>query len=128
MTADPTFRNYKLAQAQQYADLRPPYPPVLYKYILAEHAASGGGFAFVLDVGCGPGRATRELASAFESAVGVDPGEEMINVARKRGGETKKKAKIRFEVCEAERLVDGPGMPLGEVDLINVAMAVRSVF
>jgi trans-aconitate 3-methyltransferase len=124
MASDTTFRSYKPAQAQQYAKARLAYPPVLYEHIFAEHAADGGGFGFVIDVGCGPGSATRDLAPAFEHAVGVDPGEEMINVARKRGGETKKGEKIRFEVCEAERMAGVPGMPLGEVDLITVATAV----
>jgi len=125
MAPDQTFRYYKPAQAQQYAGYRPAYPPVLYEHIFAEHAASGGGFGFVLDVGCGPGNATRDLAPAFEHAVGADPGEEMINVARERGGETKKGEKIRYEVCEAERIAGAPGVPLGEVDLITAATAVR---
>jgi trans-aconitate 3-methyltransferase len=98
---------------------------VLYERIFAEHAASGGGFGFVLDVGCGPGSAARDLAPVFEYAVGVDPGEEMVNVARERGGETKEGEKIRFEVYEAERMAGAPGMLLGEVDLITVATAVR---
>ena len=124
MASDPTFRSYKPAQAQQYAGVRPAYSSVLYEHIFAEHAASGGRFGFVLDVGCGPGSATRDLAPTFDHAVGTDPGEEMINVARERGGVTKKGEKIRFEVCEAERIADVLGMPLGEVDLITVATAV----
>jgi SAM-dependent methyltransferase len=128
MASDPTFRSYKPAQAQQYAAGRPAYPPVLYQHIYAEHAASGGGFGIVVDVGCGPGIATRDLALTFEHAVGIDPGEEMIKTARERGGETKKGEKIRYEVCEAERIASAPGMPLGEVDLIAVATAVGLAF
>jgi SAM-dependent methyltransferase len=128
MASDPTFRSYKPDQAQKYAGGRPGYPPVLYEHIFAEHAASGGGFGFVLDVGCGPGTATRDLALTFEHVVGVDPGEEMINVARERGGETTKGEKIRYEVCEAERIASAPGIPIGEVDMITVATAVRWAF
>jgi len=124
MASDPTFRYYKPAQAQQYAGARPAYPPVLYEHIFAEHAASGGRFGFVVDVGCGPGTATRDLAPAFEHAVGIDAGEEMIKVARERGGESKRGERIRFEVCEAERMASAPGLPLGEVDLITAATAV----
>ncbi|OCL02453.1 S-adenosyl-L-methionine-dependent methyltransferase [Glonium stellatum] len=123
MASDPTFRSYKPAQARQYAGARLAYPSVLYDHIFAEHEASGGGLGFVLDVGCGPGSATRDLASAFEHAVGVDPGEGMINVARERGGETSKGEKIRYEVCEAERLTDVPDIPLGGVDLLTSATA-----
>lgn len=125
MASDPTFRSYKPGQAQLYAAARPAYPPVLYEHIFAEHAASGGGFGFVLDVGCGPGRATRDIAPAFEHAMGVDPGKEMISVARERGGETNKGEKIQFEVCEAERIVSAPVMSPGAVDLITAATAVR---
>jgi trans-aconitate 3-methyltransferase len=128
MASDPTFRSYKPAQAQQYAGARPTYTPVLYEHIFAEHAASGGGFGFVVDVGCGPGSATRDLAPAFEHAVGIDPGEEMINVARERGGETKTGEKIRFELCEAERIASVPGLPLREVDLVTAATSVCSIF
>ena len=125
MAPDPTFRYYKPVQAQQYAGARPAYPPELYKHIFAEHSASGGGFGFLLDVGCGPGTATRDLASAFEHAVGVDPGEEMINVARERCGKTKKGAAIQYEVWDSERVASAPGVPLGEVDLITAATAVH---
>jgi ubiquinone/menaquinone biosynthesis C-methylase UbiE len=124
MATDPTFRFYKQVQAQNYANSRPAYQPVLYEHIFAEHAASGGGFEFVVDVGCGPGSATRDLALAFEHTVGIDPGEGMIKVARERGGETNNGEKIRYEVCEAERISGAPGLPLGKVDLITAATAV----
>lgn len=128
MTSDATFRYYKPTQAQQYAKARPAYPAVLYEHLFAEHSASGGGFGFVLDVGCGPGNATRDLSPAFDHAVGVDPGEEMINVARQRGGETKNGGKTQYEVCEAERIAAAPGVPVGQVDLITSAKAVRLSF
>ena len=123
MASDPTFRSYQPAQAKQYAAGRPGYPPVLYEKIYAEHASTGGGFGSVLDVGCGPGLATRDLALRFDHALGVDPGEEMIKTAKERGGETKEGGKIQYEVCEAERIATLPGM-LGKVDLITVATAV----
>lgn len=125
MACDPTFRSYKPEQAQQYVGARPAYKPALYEHIFAEHQASGGSFGLVVDVGCGPGRATQDLARTFDHAVGLDPGEGMISVARQRGGETKTGEKIRFEVCEAERIAGVPGMPLGEVDMITAATAVR---
>ncbi|TAQ91385.1 Geranylgeranyl diphosphate synthase/Squalene synthase [Chlorociboria aeruginascens] len=123
MASDPTFRSYNPAQAQQYANIRPAYPPALYEHIFKEHGGSGGNFGFVVDVGCGPGSATRDLAPAFENAVGIDPGKEMISVARERGGENKAGGKIRYEVCEAERIAGVPSLPLGGVDLITAATA-----
>lgn len=56
----------------------------------------------VLDVGCGTGRLTHLIADrvgASGIAIGVDPLEERINVARSRGGAA------RFEVGRAEHLV-----------------------
>lgn len=124
MASDKTFRSYKPDQAKRYGAARPPYAAVLFEHILAWHAATGGAFGHVVDVGCGPGVATRDLAKAFDHAVGLDPGEEMINVARERGGETKSGEKIRFEVCEAERIASANGVPVGEVDMITAAAAV----
>ena len=124
MATDPTFRSYNTAQAQQYAGARLAYSPELYEHIIAEHRASGGGFGFVLDAGCGPGSATRDLAPMFEHAVGLDPGHEMIKVARERGGKTKAGGNICFEVCEAERMTDVPSLPIGGMDLICAATAV----
>ncbi|KAH8815987.1 S-adenosyl-L-methionine-dependent methyltransferase [Xylogone sp. PMI_703] len=121
MASDPTFRYYKPAQAHQYADARRGYPPALYEHILAEHAATGGAFGLVLDVGCGPGIATNVIASAFDHAVGLDPGEAMIDVARERGGETKTGEKIRYGVCEAEHIASVPGIPQRGVDMITCA-------
>lgn len=43
-----------------------------------------GPGATVVDVGCGAGRAVMELAQRDARAVGVDPSEEMITVARRR--------------------------------------------
>ncbi|KAF8587861.1 S-adenosyl-L-methionine-dependent methyltransferase [Ramaria rubella] len=123
MAPDPTFRSYIPQQAQQYAENRPAYPQVLYEHIFAEHARGGGRFEFVVDVGCGPGRATRDLAQAFEHAIGLDPGQEMLNVARGRGSKTKSGEDIRFEVCEAEHIADAPGVPVGKVDMITAATA-----
>ena len=124
MAADPTFRSYNSAQAQQYAGARLAYPSLLYQHILAEHGASGGRLGFVIDVGCGPGSATREWAPMFEHAEGLDPGHEMIKVARQRGGKTKAGESICYEVCEAERMTDVPSLPVGGVDLICAATAV----
>ena len=124
MATDPIFRSYNTAQAQQYAEARLAYPLVLYEHILTEHGASGGRSGLVFDVGCGPGSATRILAPMFDHVVGLDPGQEMIEVARERGGKTKTGEDIRYEVCEAERMTDVSVLPLGGVDLICAATAV----
>jgi len=126
MTAhsDPTFRNYQPLQAEQYAQARTSYPVALYNHVLKHHPATSGQFKSLLNVGCGPGNATRDMALAFEEAQGVDPGEEMIHAARSLGGKTKSGSKIRFEVCSAESCASAPGFEAGTVDLIISATAV----
>ena len=125
MATDPTFRSYKPAQAQLYAGSRPAYPPVLYEHMFSEHASTGGQFGFVVDVGCGPGSATRDLAPTFDHAVGLDPREEMLNVAIEKGGETRTGETIQYEVSEAEKIASVAGLPKGGVDMITASTAVR---
>lgn len=125
--SDPTFRSYTPDQARRYAESRPSYPPKLYDTILRHHAATGGRFDVLVDVGCGPGTATRDLAASFARAVGLDAGEEMIATARRLGGMTAKGEPVRFFVSEAERIADAEGVEKGSVDLLTSAMAVRFI-
>ncbi|KAH8815271.1 S-adenosyl-L-methionine-dependent methyltransferase [Xylogone sp. PMI_703] len=120
--SDPTFRSYQASQAQNYASLRPSYSPELYDTILKYHASNGGAFDLLLDVGCGPGTATRDLALCFDNAVGVDPGGEMIATARSLERKTKSGKDVRFEVAGAEEFSKVEGLE-GNVDLICAAMA-----
>lgn len=57
-----------------------------------------GGFASVLDVGCGEGQIARALCALGSSVVGVDPTPRNIEVARERAGGP------RYEIGSAERL------------------------
>ncbi len=120
---DPTFLTYTPSLAHAYASGRSTYPPALYSHILAHHALTGGRFLLLLDVGCGPGNAVRDLATSFADAVGVDGSVEMVNVARREGGVAGSGRRIRFEVGEAERGLDGV-VGEGSVDLVVAAMAV----
>jgi len=118
---DPTFRTYSSAQAQAYASHRTSYEPALYKTISDFHAANGGHFGTVVDCGCGPGNATRDLALMFDRALGTDAGTAMIDAAREKGGKTKKGSDIRWEVVPAERFSHVEGLEAGSVDLVTVA-------
>jgi hypothetical protein len=71
---DPTFRSYSADQAKAYATHRLSYKPAIYDTVLNFHSSTGGNFGLLLDVGCGPGNATRDVALSFDEAIGVDPG------------------------------------------------------
>lgn len=122
--SDPTFRNYKPDQAKSYAAGRKPYADSIFKLIYDHHSETAGEFGLVLDVGCGPGIATRSLAQAFDRAIGIDPGTEMINAARSLGGKTQSGKDIQYEVATAEAFTDLDCLEPGSVDMITSAMAV----
>jgi trans-aconitate 3-methyltransferase len=136
--SDPTFTNYTRSQAQTYFKNRLSYPQPLYETILKYHTSTGGQLDVLADIGCGPGRATRDLASAFDYAVGLDPGAEMIQAASgagqfEEGGNatTRTGRSVAFAVCGAEKCAQGvtdalsaSGSSSTKVDLLIAAMAV----
>ena len=123
---DPTFRSYSSSQAALYASARLSYPSALYNTLLSYHASTSGAFDTVLDVGCGSGNAIRDLAQSFEVAIGVDPGQEMIEAARRLGGSTAVDNPIAYYVAGAEQLETVEQLGEASVDLMIAAMAVRS--
>ncbi|KAG9237590.1 S-adenosyl-L-methionine-dependent methyltransferase [Amylocarpus encephaloides] len=126
VATDPTFRSYTPAQAATYAAHRISYASAIYKLILEHHAQSGGEFGLLLDVGCGPGNATRDLAASFERVIGCDAGEAMIETARDLGGKTKSHGEVEFYVSPAEALSGVKGLcedGEGKVDMLTVAAA-----
>ncbi|KAK2480229.1 hypothetical protein H9L39_09603 [Fusarium oxysporum f. sp. albedinis] len=122
-TEEATFRNYTQAQGESYATGCPGYSPELFEIILNHHTSTGGRRDTVLEVGCGTGQATRDLAPFFKNAIGIDPSEGMITSAR----ETIKSSalSIRFDVSAAEALGIGLEPPIanGSVDLLTAATA-----
>lgn len=73
---DPTI--YRGA-AKYYARGRPPYSAQLVSTLEAEVGLDGAGR--LLDVGCGPGILTIELAGCFDEAIGLDPDPDMLDQA-----------------------------------------------
>ncbi|KZT55464.1 hypothetical protein CALCODRAFT_510081 [Calocera cornea HHB12733] len=49
-------------------------------------------------------QAARALAGMFDSVVGVDPSETMLDAARKEGGKTKAGQEVRWEVASSDQL------------------------
>ncbi|KAK5451402.1 hypothetical protein LTS15_008166 [Exophiala xenobiotica] len=101
---DPTFRNYSSSSAQNYAKNRPGYPDSVISLILNQHTSTGGALDLLLDVGCGPGTATRSLAPHFQHAVGADPGQSMIETARSIPSTTASGEPVTYEVCASDAL------------------------
>ena len=114
---DTTFRSYSTAQAQEYARRRGGYPPRLIDEIVYLHAQIGGALDSLLDLGCGPGSATRDLATHFNNATGIDPSAEMVTSAKAIGGDARA-SPIQFLRGEAEVCADIPDQ---SIDLITAA-------
>lgn len=124
---DATFRSYSAEQAKVYATHRLSYETAIYDTVFKYHSETGGQFGLLLDVGCGPGNATRDVALSFDQAIGADPGASMIDTARELGGKTKSGTGIKYEVSPAEEISSIKGLEPNSVDLLTSAMAVSSL-
>jgi SAM-dependent methyltransferase len=116
--------------APYYIAGRPPYSAQLGAVLRQELGLDGTGR--LLDVGCGPGVLTIELADLFSEAVGLDPEPGMIAEARRRA-ESRGLDHIAWIETVAERIPDlgiGPcrvvtfGQSFHRVDRYPVAEAV----
>ena len=100
--------------APHYARGRPPYSHELVPTLTRELGLDGRGR--LLDVGCGPGILTLQLAPRFEQSVGLDPDAEMLAEAARRADE--------LGVTPAPRWVRGlaedlPTTPLGRFSVVT---------
>jgi trans-aconitate 3-methyltransferase len=133
MSTEPTektFTAYTPTQGKLYAAARRDYHPSVYEAVLAHHT---GPRDLLIDVGCGPGRATAALAPHFDRALGLDPSAGMIATARSLAGSypaSASGAPIRFAVSAAETLGsdlagddDGPPLAPGSASLVVAANA-----
>lgn len=114
-----TFTAYTPSQGKAYAEGRKDYHPNLYRTIIEKHTTTGGQLTTLVDIGCGPGPATRALAPQFKEATGLDPSAGMIAAARSLPNPNA----IRFEISSAEELGHDldPPIAFGSVDLITAA-------
>ena len=85
---------------------RPPYSREVLPVLRGELGLDGRGR--LLDVGCGPGALTLELAQAFDESVGVDPDPGMLAEGRRRAEEAG---------LTGLRWLEGTAEGLGELDL-----------
>ena len=116
--SDTTFRSYSTAQVREYAQRRGGYPQRLIEEIIKLHVQTSNAFHSLLDLGCGPGNATRDLAAHFDHATGIDPSPEMVRTANELGGTAKDSSAIKSVQGDAELCKD---VPKESVDLITAA-------
>lgn len=83
MIVDPRERFGPIAET--YDRYRPAYPAALLDWIADTTGVRPP--AEVVDLGCGTGITTRQLAARGYAVVGIDPNEEMLAIARRRGPE-----------------------------------------
>jgi trans-aconitate 3-methyltransferase len=119
-TKEKTFSSYTQEQGKAYAAVRVDYHPKVYQLILDHHTSTGGQLDSILDVGCGPGLASRNLAPHFAHAAGLDPSEGMLATARGLGGASKSGEAIRYVHGTAEAL---QGIADASVDLVTASNA-----
>lgn len=106
--ADHTRRNWFDVGGQDYARFRPTYPPELAS-TLASLAPTRD---LAVDVGCGTGQLTVQLARLFDAVLGTDPSADQIAHAHPHG-------RVRYVQAPAEDLpVDD-----GTASLITAAQA-----
>ncbi|KAH8649958.1 S-adenosyl-L-methionine-dependent methyltransferase [Xylariales sp. PMI_506] len=121
---DTVYSAYNKDQATTYTAARKGYHPNFYKRIADYHVSTGGHMGTLVDVGCGPGTSVNDFGLQFETAIGFDPSEGMIEVARQAGGVSGSGRPIRFERSTAEELGAGQGIVAdGTVDMITAATA-----
>ena len=110
MPYDPTI--YR-GSARYYAPGRPPYSRELISTLTEEAGLDGSGR--LLDVGCGPGILTVELAPSFDEAIGLDPDPDMLAEGARRAGEAGID-NIRWVEAVAEAI---PTLDLGPCKLVT---------
>jgi len=69
---------------EDYRRYRPDYPAAFFDWLLIEAELEPG--QLVVDVGCGTGISSRQLAARGLDVVGLDPNEAMLAAARAEGG------------------------------------------
>jgi SAM-dependent methyltransferase len=107
--------------APYYVAGRPPYSTQLRSVLRSELGLDGTGR--LLDVGCGPGVLTIELADLFSEAVGLDPEPGMIAEARRRA-EERGLDRVHWIESVAERIAD---LDIGDCRVVTFGQSFHRV-
>jgi SAM-dependent methyltransferase len=103
-----TPRNWFDQGGQAYARFRPEYPPELAQFL----ASVSPGTALAVDVGCGNGQLTAQLAAYFDKVLGADPSADQIAHAATH-------PRVQYVCAPAEQLPAADG----SAQLITAAQA-----
>lgn len=103
--------------AEGYFNARPHYPKELFDFLVDQ--ADKTSLDVCVDIGCGPGEATFELAKHFKRVIGVDPSVPMINKAKEQAHK-RGITNVEFIIGTAE---DFDTKIPGQVDAITSAEA-----
>ncbi|MQX15331.1 methyltransferase domain-containing protein [Sinorhizobium terangae] len=101
-------KNWFGAGGSAYAQFRPEYPVALSTFLAKVSPTRD----MAVDVGCGNGQLTRQLATYFDRVIGVDPSEDQIANAQAED-------KVRYLCAPAEKLP----LPDNTASLITAAQA-----
>lgn len=99
--------------AEEYDRARPDYPDQLIDAACSAAGLAGG--SHVVEVGCGTGKLTAALAERGLRVEAVDPGRELVEIARRRVGS----ASVRFHLDRFEDVA----LPAGAFDAVFSAAA-----
>ncbi|MCI0562066.1 MAG: class I SAM-dependent methyltransferase [Nitrososphaera sp.] len=81
------------------------------------HLSSGSDFKMVVDVGCGPGFLTKELASKADWVVGVDSSHESVSISQERFGSLDNVEFVRSTIEDYSKAVDPGGFTLAVANM-----------
>lgn len=110
--------------AEFYVKYRPVYPAFVYEKIfqvLDDGSAGKSNRHFAVDVGCGSGQSTRQLAEHFDRVLGLDSSEAQLNEARTKFCSGVSNVVFRCET--ADRLSEV--VEDGSVDVVTIATALH---
>lgn len=95
----------------------------LYRRIARDVAAGRPATGAVVDLGCGPGHATIEIARRSPSLtiIGIDPSADMVELARANAAKAGLDDRVRFEVASSE----ATDLPDGSAALVVSSLSVH---